>query len=262
MHHYMNIRAFSLICLFLSVQASAEDQSIADLFTKQEVSGTIVISSLRGGETFIHNDFRAAQRFSPASTFKILNTLISLEERAISRNGEVMMWDGKIHDLPDWNRDQTLESAFKVSCVWCFQQMAKEVGVEKYRAYLSKAEFGELSVPFEVTTFWLDGSLKVSALEQVALLKKIYRRTLPFSASSYEALSDVMLVEKTGSYALRAKTGWATRMTPQVGWYVGYVEKSDDVWFFATNVDIRNQEDLPVRQKVTRDALQVKGIIP
>lgn len=261
MHHHMNIRTFSLIWFFLSALASAEDRSIADLFAKQGVNGTIVVSSLRGGEKFIHNDRRAAQQFSPASTFKILNTLISLEERVISGKGEVLRWDGQVHELPDWNRDQTLESAFKVSCVWCFQQMARKVGAEKYRDYLSKTAYGDLQEPFEVTTFWLDGALKVSALEQVTLLKKIYQRTLPFSESSYEGLRDVMLAENADTYVLRAKTGWAARMTPQVGWYVGYVEKSNDVWFFATNIEIRNQEDLPLRQKITREALQIKGII-
>ena len=58
-----------------------------------------------------------------------------------------------------------------------------------------------------------------------------------------------------------AKTGWATRVKPQVGWYVGYVETSNDVWFFATNIETRNEMDLPLRQKLTREALRVKGVI-
>lgn len=257
----MNIRVCSLIWLFLSAPVSAEDRSIADLFARQGVNGTMVVASLSGEETFIHDDRRAAQRFSPASTFKILNTLIALEEGATSGQGEVLRWDGQVHEIADWNRDQTLESAFKVSCVWCFQQMANKVGAEKYRAYLSKTAFGELREAFAVTTFWLDGALKVSAWEQVNLLRKIYRRTLPFSASSYAVLREVMLVEQADAHVLRAKTGWAAGMTPQVGWYVGYVEKGNDVWFFATNMDIRNPQDLPLRQKLTREALQLKGII-
>ncbi len=70
-----------------------------------------------------------------------------------------------------------------------------------------------------------------------------------------------MLVEKTPAFTLRAKTGWAARVKPQVGWYVGYVETSNEVWFFATNLEIRNEKDLPMRQKLTREAFQEKGII-
>ena len=250
--------ALALIC---PLPALAEDPELARLFSEQGVEGTIVLSSLRGGETLIHNEPRANQQFSPASTFKILNTLISLEEKVISGKDDVLKWDGQIHDMPDWNHDQTLESAFKVSCVWCFQELARRVGAEKYRMYLHEYAYGELREPFEVTTFWLDGSLTISAIEQVESLRKVYLGAPQFSASSYETLRAIMLVEQAPTFTMWAKTGWATRQDPQVGWYVGYVETPEDVWFFATYIDIRDEKDLPLRVKLTREALKIKGII-
>jgi len=261
MHKPMSRLFITFFAFLLTVPAAAEDQSLARLFALRDIDGTIVISSLHSGQTYIHNDSRANRRFSPASTFKILNTLISLEERAISGKYDVLSWDGHLYDYPEWNRDQTLESAFKVSCVWCFQELAGRVGTETYRSYLRKSAYGELREPFEVTTFWLDGSLRISALEQVNFLRHLYLRALPFSSSSYETLRDIMLVEKTPTFTLRAKTGWATREAPQAGWYVGYVETPNDVWFFATNIIVRDDEDLPLRQKLTREALQIKGIM-
>jgi len=250
-----------IFSLLFSAQAGAEDEAIAKLFVRNGVNGTIVFSSLHSRQTFIHNDRRANQRFSTASTFKILNTLISLEENAISGKDDSLKWDGHIYDLPDWNRDLTLENAFKVSCVWCFQELARRVGKEKYRDYLSKSAYGELHEPFEVTTFWLDGSLKISAMEQVEFLKRVYQRSLPFSASSYKALQEIMVVEKTPTFTIRAKTGWATKLKPSIGWYVGYIETLNDVWFFAANMEIRNKKDLPLRQQLTRAILQEKGVI-
>jgi beta-lactamase class D len=70
-----------------------------------------------------------------------------------------------------------------------------------------------------------------------------------------------MIVEKTPSFTMRAKTGWATRIKPQVGWYVGYVETASDVWFFAMNMETRNEKDLPMRLELTREALREKRII-
>lgn len=249
------------LALLWSLSAAAEDQVLAGLFSQQRLDGTIVISSLHNGNNFIHNDLRANQRFPIASTFKIMNTLIAVEENAISGKDEVLKWDGNIYDFPDWNHDQTLESAFKVSCVWCFQELARRVGAEKYRGYLRKTAYGELREPFDETTFWLDGSLQISAIEQINFLKKVYLRTLPFSAHSYETLRQVMLVEQTPSYTMWAKTGWAGRVKPQVGWYVGYIETPQDVWFFATNIEVRDKQDLPLRQQLTRDALKAKGVI-
>nr|WP_240067735.1 OXA-198 family carbapenem-hydrolyzing class D beta-lactamase OXA-1057 [Pseudomonas oleovorans]UKC75979.1 class D beta-lactamase OXA-1057 [Pseudomonas oleovorans] len=253
---------FITFLVFLwSLSAVAEDQVLAGLFSQHGMKGTIVISSLHNEKTFIYNEPRANLKFSTASTFKILNTLISLEEKAISGKDDVLKWDGHIYDFPDWNHDQTLESAFKVSCVWCFQELARRVGAEKYRNYLRESAYGELREPFVETTFWLDGSLQISAIEQVDFLKKVYLRTLPFNATSYETLRQIMLVEKTPAYTMWAKTGWAARVKPQVGWYVGYVETPKDVWFFATNIETRDEKDLPLRQKLTRAALQAKGVI-
>jgi beta-lactamase class D len=252
---------FCLACLLFSRQVTAEEQSIALLFARAGVTGTMVIESLRTGRTFTHNDSRAAQRFSSASTFKIFNTLISLQERAILGKDDLIVWDGKIHEgYADWNHDQTLASAFKVSCVWCYQEFARRVGADKYRQYIRDAGYGELTEPFALTTFWLDGALTISAQEQVAFLKKVYRRTLPFSSANYDTLREIMLVENTPTYTLRAKTGWAGS-TQQIGWYVGYVETDEDVWFFATNLDIGNNANLPLRQELTRQALQGAGIL-
>jgi len=103
--------------------------------------------------------------------------------------------------------------------------------------------------------------LTASAADQVQLLKKLYQHSLPFKEASYEALWRIMLNEETPQFALWGKTGWATRINPQIGWYVGWVEASQGTWFFAMNLDIRDQNDLPLRQAITREALRTKGLL-
>ena len=169
-------------------------------------------------------------------------------------------WDGHTYAISNWNHDQTLESAFKVSCVWCFQELARRVGAEKYRDYIRKFSYGELHEPFVETTFWLDGLLKISAIEQVEFLKKIYQRSPPFRTTSYEILRTIMLVEQTPAFTIRAKTGLAGKSKPQLGWYIGYVETTKDVWFFAMNLAVRDEKDLLLRLNLTREALQAKGV--
>lgn len=260
--HGKAMHTLSLLCfvLLLPFQAGAEDVELAKLFSKAGVTGTIVISPINEGKTFVHDDLRASSRFPAASTFKILNVLIFLEEDVVSVS-DTLKWDGISREIPEWNRDQTLESAFRSSCVWCFQKLARAVGVAKYKHYLATSAYGELHEPFNETTFWLDGSLKISAIEQAEFLKKVYRRSLPFKNSSYNALRQFMLVEHNSEYVLRAKTGWATKANPPIGSYVGYVETRRGTWLFAMNMDTRDQRALPLRQKITREALQVKGIV-
>lgn len=248
-----------LLAVVLPTLAQAEDAAIARIFRAQGVEGTMVLTALRGGQTFIHDDARAARRYPPASTFKILNTLIAAQEWVVADRDTPFKWDGRQREMPDWNRDQTLTSAFKVSCVWCYQDIARKVGADTYRRYLRQVGYGVLAEPFDLTTFWLTDQLQISAQEQVAFLNTVSQRQSPFGAHAYQVLQDVMLVERTPQYSLYAKTGWAARSQPQIGWYVGYVERRDETWLFATNIDLRADRDLPLRQAITRAALTEKG---
>ncbi len=249
-----------LLCWPLFVRA--EDPAIAALFSNAGVTGTVLIESARTGQRFVHNETRMQHAFTAASTFKVFNTLIALEEGVIAGAHAVMPWDGTHYEIADWNHDQTLESAFKVSCVWCYQELARRVGASKYPAYLRQAKYGQLREPFDGTQFWLNGSLTISAEQQVAFLKQLVERRLPYRASSYDTLKTIMRVETTPRYRLYAKTGWAARTTPGIGWYVGYVEAADDTWLFALNLDTRSTADLSLRKQIALDALQTKGVLP
>jgi beta-lactamase class D len=251
----------AVICTLFSPELHAEDSDLAGIFERRGVQGTMVISSLDGMELYVHNPDRAVIRYPVASTFKLLNTLIALQEGAVNGKDEVIRWDGKIRDFPDWNRDQTLESAFRTSCVWYYQELARRVGSERYRRYLELCRYGRLAGKMETTSFWLDGSLVISAQEQVVFLGSLCRRTLPFSSTAYVTLRDLMVAGKGPGYVLRAKSGWATALTPQVGWYVGYVERGGSVWLFAMNMDVREREQLPLRREIALEALRAKGII-
>jgi len=253
-----------LTLLFAIARAApghAEDAELASLFADAGVEGTLVIASLDGRRRYVHNETRADRRYPAASTFKIFNTLIALEEGAVSGPDEVLRWDGRVQEFPDWNQDHTLKSAYAVSCVWCYQELARRIGAERYRVHLARAGYGRLQEPFDATAFWLDGSLTISAEGQVAFLRRVILQTLPYKASSYAGLREVMLMEQGERYSLRAKSGWAARTRPQIGWYVGYVETPGATWVFAMNIDMRGKADLPLRQALTRASLKAKGII-
>lgn len=254
--------AMIIILWGLAHLAQAQDAELAQLFKRHDATGTLLIQSINSGQRLVHDPDRSKALYPVASTFKVFNTLIALEEGVIGHAHSVIPWDGQRHAFETWNGDQTLASAFKVSCVWCYQELAQRIGVDKYRQYLDTAGYGELGGTFRLTEFWLDGSLRISAEGQVDFLRKVVERRLPFSPASYDALKAIMRVGDIPEVRLYAKTGWAARHSPQIGWYVGYVETSTDVWLFALNMDIQGQEDLPLRQKLVLDALALKGMLP
>lgn len=247
--------------LFLHVTLLGNDTALQALFENYNVKGTMLIESLDCKERYVYNEARAKTPLLPASTFKIPNTLIALQEGVVDAQS-IIVWDGVERSIKAWNQDQTLSSAFKSSCVWCYQEFARGIGLEKYDAYLQKLNYGNAKTGEDVERFWLDGALRISAYEQIAFLKKLYQDELPFAQIHLDTLKAIMVDEQTATYTLRAKTGWAVpKKAEHHGWYVGYVESSKGVYFFATNLLTPLSEVLPLRKSLTLEALKRKGIL-
>ena len=229
-------------------------------FRARGLEGTVVLRSLKTGKEHVYNAKRSAERLCPASTFKIPNTLISLQEKAATAD-MMFRWDGTERSVPAWNKDMNLDDAFQSSCVWCYQELARKVGRTVYARYLKEMGYGNASPGNDVASFWLDGSLRISAREQIDVLMKIRARTYRFDRAHYETLERVMRVESAETYTMRGKTGWAMGAKPQVGWYVGWVETDDDEWFFAINLDISTPEDARFRKEALNAAMRETGLI-
>ena len=253
---HKKIKLIFILFLLFNSFLFAKDIEIENIFKNKQIDGTIVIESLNTKKISIYNDKRAEKLYSPASTFKIPNTLIALNEGVVTKDS-VIVWDKKIREYESWNKDQTLLTAFKSSCVWCYQEFASKIGVEKYKKYLKELNYGNKKIGDEITRFWLDESLKITVFEQLSFLKRLYKNELPFKLEDMNTLKEIMIDEKNEDYIIRAKTGWEGKY----GWYVGYVETKDDVWFFAMNIDTKTKDDLPKRKAITLEALKIKGII-
>ncbi len=255
---------YKIVCFFVCYTLSLfahDDAVLAKLFEDYDVKGAMLIESLDGKERYVYNDVRAKMPLLPASTFKIPHTLIALDQNVVNAQS-IIVWDKIERSVPAWNQDQTLESAFKTSCVWCYQKFARHIGLEKYDSYLKKLHYGNEKTGDNVERFWLDGKLRISAEEQIAFLKKLYRNELPFRRGDIDLLKKMMIDKQREECVIRAKTGWAVpKDAEHHGWYVGYVESSKGVYFFATNLLTPSNDALPLRKSITLDALRYKKLL-
>ena len=223
-------------------------------FQELNVEGSILIYDLNNNQTHQYNAARNATAFTPASTFKILSSLIALETSAIPNEISVLTWDGVERSIPAWNRDLNMREAFKISAVWFYQVLVRRVGYEQMQQWLTQIGYGNQAIGSEadVDKFWLGGELQITPQEQIQFLQRFYSNDLPFSQRTIAIVKDIMIVEQTPDYTIRAKTGLASR----VGWYVGYLERNENVYFFATNIEIRNEADWRNRIELTRRCLE------
>ncbi|MBU2709637.1 class D beta-lactamase [Zooshikella harenae] len=233
-----------------------DDVTIKQLFEKYHVNGTLVVSSLGSEKQYIYNEQRSLQGFVPASTFKILNTLIALDEGVITKKS-IFKWDGKDKGWEAWNKDQTLKSAFGFSCVWCYQQVASQVGNAKYLNHFKRVGYGNEKTGPNVQRFWLDGDLRVSAQQQIEFIRKVYKENLPYSEEDITTLKHIMVQDSNDNYTLYAKTGWSQK----IGWFVGFVDSKSGPWLFALNMDMPDIKQAPIRKKIVVETLKLKGLL-
>lgn len=225
--------------------------------------GAFVLYDQAGSRYIRYNPDRCAERFIPASTFKIMNSLIGLESGVIPDESYVIQWDGTHYDFAEWNKDHTLKTAFQNSVVWYYQEIARRLGQEKMQQYVDAAHYGNQDISGQIDTFWLEGGLRISADEQIEFLKRLHDDDLPFSQRSMDIVKDIMIIEETDDYVFRGKTGTGARITPHVGWFVGYLETSDNVYFFATNIALRTVEgNIGKAREITQAILRDQGLMP
>ena len=258
-------KTFILFTLFTTALVSAStrnDPEIVQIMKQYDATGTVIIAS-ENQIKYIYNTDRARTPLSPASTFKIANTIIALELDAIKDENEVVKWDKTKYDIETWNQDQTLKTAFKYSCVPTYQYLAKKIGSKNYTIFLNKLHYGQYKINKDnLITFWLkDGGLYISPIDQINFLQKIYTQQLPISERTYKILKNIMLTEDNANYQIYAKTGAATENWKGHGWYVGYVISQNKPWFFVLNIDIHNYNDLSKRTDIVKAILQKKNII-
>ncbi len=230
-------------------------------FQELEVKGSILIQDLNENRTYQYNPQRNATAFLPASTFKIPNSLISLETGVIDNELAILTWDGVTRELPEWNRDLNMKEAFKFSAVWFYQVLARRVGHDRMQEKVNQIGYGNSNIgsPEDIDKFWLEGELRITPQKQIQFLRRLYNNDLPFSERSLTLVKDIMIVETTPKYTLRVKTGlvgFPPMENTRIGWYVGYLEQNNNVYFFATNINIRSEDDIDKREELTRRCLK------
>ena len=85
--------------------------------------------------------------------------------------------------------------------------------------------------------YWTDFSLKISPIEQIELLQKFHDNKFRFAPENIDAVKDAIHLASTTEGSFYGKTGTGRVDDQDVnGWFIGYIEKSDHIYYFATNI--------------------------
>ncbi|MES2150093.1 MAG: class D beta-lactamase [Pseudomonadota bacterium] len=253
----------SLLCAAAGAQASTwrDSAAISQLFRDAGLNGTFIVYDVRADTFTAHDLKRASARYLPASTFKIPNSLIGLTVGAVDSVDQVLPYGGKPQRVKQWERDMSLRDAIKVSNVPVYQELARRIGLARMREQLARIGYGNNDIGSVVDRFWLDGPLKVSALEQSLFLARLAQDKLPLPKPAMAAVRDITLLEQGADYELHAKTGRTGDPKADLGWWVGWVRKGDRIYAFALNADLVDESDSAKRIPLARASLKALGIL-
>jgi beta-lactamase class D len=240
------------------------------IFDKYKVDGCFATLDNAYNQFNVYNIKRFRDSaYSPASTFKIINSLIGLETGKIDPK-EIMQWDGIKREREEWNQNHTYQSAFKNSVVWYFQEIARRVGKDTMQRYLDSLRYGSTKITGPIDQFWLNNSLTITPDEQMGIVKRVYFNQWGnlFSNRSMSILKQAMVAEQTDKYTLSYKTGLTTgKKGLPVAWVIGWIEfggTKPKVNFFVLNIEgaVTAAEMTTLRKPLLIDLLKEEKLLP
>jgi beta-lactamase class D len=207
-------RAVAACALVVSAAQAHADVVVRDdlkrLFDEAGTTGTFVLMDLSADRTTLVDPARAAQRFRPASTFKIPNSLIAFDTGAVRDDQEVLPYGGKPQPLKQWEHDMPLPEAIRLSAVPIYQEVARRIGPARMQAYVDAFDYGNRQIGSEIDQFWLRGPLEISALEEARFTSRMALQQLPVQPRTWEMVRRMLRLDpepQDGDAVIYGKTG-------------------------------------------------------
>ena len=243
-----------------------EDNSLKKYFDEHGVAGTFALYDNSSGKFKIYNLGRYKDSaYLPASTFKIVNSLIGIETGRLKDDSAVIAWNGQPSRIVACNQNLPMYQAFRNSCLPWFQELARLIGKDTMQREIDSLGYGQRygkPVIKKIDSFWIDNSVKVTADEQLGLVKDLYFQKLPFQARTQRIVKQTMLMEDNANYKLSYKTGWGIRENGNnIGWIVGWIEENRHPYFFVLQIESTDPraDIVAIRMKMLKNILEQYG---
>lgn len=207
----------------------------------------VMYDCFRGKRMIYHKELAMTQN-SPCSTFKIISSLIALENGIIQPDHSTYEWSGETFWNEQWNRDLDFSQAFRESCVWYFRKVIDKIGKERMQEELNKLQYGNCDISDwegrqntnnnnrALTGFWLESSLAISPVEQAEVMERIFGKESVYSENTQEELKKVMLLPEhhKQDFSIYGKTGMGKANGIVVdAWFTGFAETEKGNIYFC-----------------------------
>lgn len=246
----------------VSIEADTEDSTDSTVMEPEIVdvdwseyfnglNGSAVVYDAANRRYTMYNGDLAVTRSSPCSTFKIISSLIALENGIFEPEDSTREWSGEVFWNEDWNKDIDFNEAFRTSCVWYYRQVIDDIGKDMMQEELDKLQYGNCDISDwegrlntnnnnrALTGFWIESSLMISPKEQVEVMERIFGENSDYSEETQNELKQVMLVPEQDrtDISIYGKTGMGKAEGVVVdAWFTGFAEGTEGKIYFCVHL--------------------------
>jgi beta-lactamase class D len=216
---------------------------------------------LQENNKILKEEGNCSKRYGPQSSFKIALSLMGYDA-GILEDATHPNWPFKegydlfinvckgAHNPHAWMRD---------SCVWYSRVLTQKLGMEKFKNYVTKFNYGNMDVSGDrgknngLTNSWISSSLEISPSEQAEFLQKLIDKKFPVSEKAIEMTKKILFREELpGGWMMYGKTGNGNVLNSdrsanpdlQQGWFVGWIEKNDRKIIFVSHLADDKTQDI------------------
>lgn len=211
------------------------EQDYSDLF--EDIAGCAIIYDIQSDAYNTYNPAIITKRIAPCSTCKIYSAINALEQGIITPANNTLAWDQQSYNYPTWNADQNLKTALRNSVNWYFQLLDGFAGADELKQFYTSIGYGNGYIGGDTDYYWNGSSLRISPLEQIELLVKLYNNDFGFNETNVNAIKDAILLSDNNGNKLYGKTGSGKVGSHDVnGWFIGFIETGNTTYFFVISL--------------------------
>jgi beta-lactamase class D len=244
-----------------------EDPSIGALFNKHGLTGNFGLFDNGQGTFTLYNkvDFKDSA-YIPASTFKVFLSLVAVETGRVNDEKTIFPYNGIPSSQEAWNKDMRFDEALKTSSEPVYREVATMIGLDTLQRWIDSVGYGQRYGKPKIKSApdcWHDGSIRVTADEQLGFMKMLYFDQLIFQKRTQRMVRSMLLQESNTAYQLSYKSGLHVEPDGTAsGWFIGWIEENRHPYFFALHMKGKSADQIMnVRLDLLKDILRQQGFL-
>lgn len=232
-----------------------EELNLDSIFSPK--TGTFVLYNLNTDTYSVYNKNRAEEYFPAHSTVKMLCSIAALEQNVVKET-DYVTWDSSKYKKQDWwvgepykhwTENQNIVSALKYSINWYYIDLLKKMDMQKAKKLFDRMDFGMIPDTLHPFYFAISNQVYTNAFKEANFLGRLYQHKLDISNETDDIIIKALLTESDINYNLYSKTGAGdVNSGKAIGWIVGIIEKQNNKYVFALNIEESKSDTPPMIQ--------------